>query len=101
MDTLGAFIGPLYGVLIADYYLIKKRRVVVDDLYTLAPDGTYHHAKGYNPIAISATVIGAVVAMLVVFLGSSDAAAFSWFIGAILSFAAHHTLSRRAAAVPA
>src|SRR6185437_4195852 len=25
LDTLGAFIGPLYGVLIADYYLIKKR----------------------------------------------------------------------------
>ena len=27
LDTLGAFIGPLYGVLIADYYLIKQRRV--------------------------------------------------------------------------
>ena len=26
LDTLGAFIGPLYGVLIADYYLIKKQR---------------------------------------------------------------------------
>ena len=35
LDTLGAFIGPLYGVLIADYYLVKKQRVVVDDLYTM------------------------------------------------------------------
>ena len=50
LDTLGAFIGPLYGVLICDYYLIKKQRVVVDDLYTLQPDGTYHYTKGYNPV---------------------------------------------------
>ena len=96
LDTLGAFIGPLYGVLIADYYLVKKRQVVVDDLYTLRPDGTYHYRKGYNPAAITATAVGATVAMLVVFLGSAEAAAFSWFIGAGLAFAVHMALSRSA-----
>jgi nucleobase:cation symporter-1, NCS1 family len=98
LDTLGAFIGPLYGVLIADYYLVKKRRVAVDDLYTLRPDGTYHYRGGYNPVAIAATAVGATVAMLVVLLGSSDAAAFSWFIGAGLAFGVHLALSRRQAA---
>jgi NCS1 family nucleobase:cation symporter-1 len=97
LDTLGAFIGPLYGVLIADYYLVKKRHVVVDDLYTLRPDGTYHYRGGYNPVAIAATVLGATVAMLVVLLGSSDAAAFSWFIGAALAFVVHTAGSRQAA----
>jgi nucleobase:cation symporter-1, NCS1 family len=95
LDTLGAFIGPLYGVLIADYYLVKKRQVIVDDLYTMRPDGTYHYRKGYNPAAIAATAVGATVAMLVVFLGSADAAAFSWFIGAGLAFAGYLALSRR------
>jgi len=95
LDTLGAFIGPLYGVLIADYYLVKKRHVAVDDLYTLRPDGAYHYRKGYNPAAIIATAVGATVAMLVVFFGSADAAAFSWFIGAGLAFAGHMALSRR------
>jgi NCS1 family nucleobase:cation symporter-1 len=98
LDTLGAFIGPLYGVLIADYYLVKKRQVVVDDLYTMRPDGAYHYRKGYNPAAIVATVVGATVAMLVVFLGSTDAAAFSWFIGAGLAFVLHMAISRRQAA---
>jgi nucleobase:cation symporter-1, NCS1 family len=97
LDTLGAFIGPLYGVLIADYYLVKKRHVVVDDLYTLRPDGTYHYRGGYNPVAIAATVLGATVAMLVVLLGSSDAVAFSWFIGAALAFVVHTAGSRQAA----
>jgi NCS1 family nucleobase:cation symporter-1 len=95
LDTLGAFIGPLYGVLIADYYLVKKRQVVVDDLYTMRPDGAYHYRKGYNPAAIAATVVGATVAMLVVLLGSSDAAAFSWFIGAGLAFTGYLAISRR------
>lgn len=98
LDTLGAFIGPLYGVLIADYYLVKKRRVAVDDLYTLRADGAYHYRGGYNPVAIAATAVGATVAMLVVLLGSSDAAAFSWFIGAGLAFAVHMAGSRSQAA---
>ncbi|GAA2870519.1 NCS1 family nucleobase:cation symporter-1 [Pseudonocardia halophobica] len=94
LDTLGAFIGPLYGVLIADHYLIKKGRVVVDDLYTLEADGTYHYRKGYNPVAIVATAVGAVVAMAVVLFGSTTAAAFSWFIGAALAFVLHWVISR-------
>jgi NCS1 family nucleobase:cation symporter-1 len=97
LDTLGAFIGPLYGVLIADHYLVKKGRVVVDDLYTMRADGAYHYRKGYNPVAIAATAVGATVARAVVLLGSADAAAFSWFIGAGLAFAGHWALSRRTA----
>lgn len=95
LDTLGAFIGPLYGVLIADYFLVKKQQVAVDDLYTLSPSGRYHYTKGYNLVAVAATAAGAVLAMLVVFLGSSSVAAFSWFIGAGIAFALHWTLSRR------
>jgi NCS1 family nucleobase:cation symporter-1 len=94
-DTLGAFIGPLYGVLIADYYLVKKRRIDVDSMYTLKPDGRYYFAKGYNPIAIGVTAVGAIAAMAVVLLGSSDAAAYSWFIGAGIAFVLHRALSRK------
>jgi nucleobase:cation symporter-1, NCS1 family len=98
LDTLGAFIGPLYGVLIADYYLIKKQQVKVDDLYTLGANGKYHYKKGYNPIAITATAVGAVVAMAVVLFGSSTAAAFSWFIGVAVAFVIHWFASRSTAA---
>jgi NCS1 family nucleobase:cation symporter-1 len=97
LDTLGAFIGPLYGVLIADYFLVKRRRIDVDEMYTLAPTGKYHFRGGYNPIAIAATVVGAVLAMLLVLLGSSDVAAFSWFLGAGVAFGLHWVASRRAA----
>ena len=90
LDTLGAFIGPLYGVLIADYYLIKKRRVNIDALYTLDAGGKYHYKGGYNPVAIVATAISAIIGMIVVFWGSSEAATYTWFIGAGCAFAAVH-----------
>jgi NCS1 family nucleobase:cation symporter-1 len=94
LDTLGAFIGPLYGVLIADYYLIKKRRVDVDALYTLDPNGKYHYKGGYNPVAIIATAVSAIAGMVVVFWGSSEAATYTWFIGAGSAFALYMIGSR-------
>jgi NCS1 family nucleobase:cation symporter-1 len=86
LDTLGAFIGPLYGVLIADYYLVKKQQVKVDDLFTMSPDGAYHYTKGWNPVAVAATAVAAVIGIGIVFFTNPTAASFSWFIGAAISF---------------
>ena len=49
LDTLGAFIGPLFGVLIADYYLVRKQKVVVDDLFTMSEDGELLVHQGLQP----------------------------------------------------
>lgn len=86
LETLGAFIGPLFGVLLADYYLVHEQKVVIDDLFTMDETGNYWYSKGYNPAAVIATAIGAVLAMLPVLLGGyvhgmHTAAQYSWFIG--------------------
>ncbi|TKV56805.1 NCS1 family nucleobase:cation symporter-1 [Nakamurella flava] len=94
LDILGAFIGPLYGVLIADYYLIKKRKVYIDDLYSMKSDGAYYYKNGYNPVAIVATLVGAVVALILVFFSFGDSANYSWFAGAAVGFAIHYLVSR-------
>ena len=83
---------------IADYYLVKKRRVDVDAPYTLDPNGKYHYKKGYNPIAITATAVSAITGMIVVFWGSSEAATYTWFIGAGCAFAIYMIGSRMFAA---
>jgi NCS1 family nucleobase:cation symporter-1 len=99
LETLGAFIGPLFGVLIADFYLIRKQKVTVDDMFTMAPEGRYHYYKGYNPAAIIATAIGAVVAMIPVLWtggpGMHTTAQYSWFIGMGLGFAGYLALAGR------
>ena len=82
LDVLGAFIGPLFGILIADYYLVKKQRIDVDALYSMSPGGRYWYAGGVNPKAVAALVPAALIAVLMVLVPSfSSFANFTWFIG--------------------
>ena len=97
LEVLGAFIGPLFGVLIADYYLVRKQKVVVDDLFTMSPSGRYHYRKGYNPKAIGATAAGAVLAVLPVLVPAlAGAAQYTWFIGMAVALGVYTLASRSA-----
>jgi NCS1 family nucleobase:cation symporter-1 len=100
LETLGAFIGPLFGVLLADFYLVRKQKIVVDDLFTLDQTGTYWYNKGYNPAAVIATVIGAILAVIPVLAGDNvpgghAAAPYSWFIGCGVSLVVYRVLAAR------
>ena len=102
LEVLGAFIGPLFGVLIADFYLIRKQQIAVDDLFTMSPTANYWYKKGYNPVAVVATLAGAVLAVIPVLLGGSIsamgvAAQYSWFIGCGVGFVLYYTLATRGA----
>ncbi|EJN08986.1 NCS1 family nucleobase:cation symporter-1 [Herbaspirillum sp. YR522] len=96
LDVLGGFIGPLYGILLADYYLIKQREVVVADLYSMNPDGRYWYRNGVNRNAVKALVLAAAVCVACVMLPQLRAAAdFSWFIGAALGALFYLGLARK------
>ena len=97
LDTLGAFIGPLFGVLIAHYYLVHKQKVVIDDLFTMDEKGVYHYTRGFNPSAVWATAVAAVVAICCVFVPGMNAATdYSWFIGCGLGLVVYYLLATRA-----
>jgi NCS1 family nucleobase:cation symporter-1 len=102
LEVLGAFIGPLFGVLIADYYLVKKQRIIVDDLFTMSKAGTYWYKHGYNPKAVAATVVSAAVAVFPVLFGHlpgmTTAAQYSWFVGCGLAFALYWAVMRNSPA---
>ncbi|MEU5409045.1 NCS1 family nucleobase:cation symporter-1 [Nocardia asteroides] len=97
LEVLGAFIGPLFGVLICDYYLVRKQKVIVDDLFTMSEQGTYWYRQGYHPAAVAATVVGALVAVFPVLAnslpGMHTAAQYSWFIGCGLGFVVYYLLT--------
>jgi hypothetical protein len=71
--------------LIADYYLVNKQRIVIDDLFTMSKTGTYWYKGGYNAKAVAVTVISAAVAVFPVLFGDlpgmTTAAQYSWFVG--------------------
>jgi NCS1 family nucleobase:cation symporter-1 len=91
LDTLGAVIGPLFGILLVDFYLIKKQKIVVDDLFSMEPGATYAYRKGWNPVAVIATVVGLIPPLCVVIWGTAYAASFTWFIGAGVAGAVYWT----------
>ncbi|MFQ6394138.1 NCS1 family nucleobase:cation symporter-1 [Nocardia sp. KC 131] len=99
LEVLGAFVGPLFGVLIADYYLVRKQQVVVDDLFTMSKTGSYWYSKGYNPAAVITTAVAAVIAVVPVLAkdvtGMYTAAQYSWFIGCGVAFAVYYVLAAR------
>jgi NCS1 family nucleobase:cation symporter-1 len=83
LGGLGAFLGPLFGIVMADYWLIRRQRVDVPALYTQDPAGPYHYVNGINPNAIKALIPSALISLLFAFLPALHVLSqFSWFIAA-------------------
>ena len=83
LGGLGALLGPLFGVIMADYWLIRRGKVDVPALYTEDRTGAYHYTKGVNPRAVAALVPAAAVAIAIAFIPALGAlSSFSWFFGA-------------------
>ncbi|XQU68673.1 Allantoin transport protein [Cupriavidus sp. H18C1] len=96
LDVLGAFIGPLFGILISDYYLVRRQQVDVDDLYTMRPQGKYWYTRGYNPVAIATMIPAAIIPILCVVVPAWQGLAnYSWFIGMGIALVLYRLLARR------
>lgn len=83
LGGLGAILGPLFGIIMADYWLVRRSKINVPALFSTDALGEYHYAKGINVRAVVALVITAVVALLLAFVPAFRVVSeFSWFIGA-------------------
>jgi len=82
LDILACAIGPLYGILLVDYYRLKGQKMVLQDLYTMSPEGAYWYSHGFNLSAVSALIAASLVSFLCVMVPAlSWLANFSWFVG--------------------
>ncbi|MFC5603435.1 NCS1 family transporter [Sporosarcina koreensis] len=76
-----AFLGPVISILLVDYYILRKQKVNVSDLYK--EDGPY---AGFNKAGLLAMLIGAAAAFIVVHL--------AWVIGVVVAGIAYYLLSK-------
>ncbi len=51
-----SLLGPVGGIMIVDYFFIRHKNLIAEDLYK--HDGVYSYNKGYNPSAIVALLLG-------------------------------------------
>ena len=86
-----AFLGPIAGIMICDYYLVRRRQLAVEDLYRRG--GAYEFWRGFNPRAIVALVTGIAIALI----GLAVPAVrwlydYAWFVGFAVSGGLHFLL---------
>ncbi|PKW16475.1 NCS1 family nucleobase:cation symporter-1 [Saccharopolyspora spinosa] len=100
LGALGAFLGPLFAIMMLDYYVVQRRRVLVEGLFRV--DGSaYAYKRGVNPKAIAAFVpsaaLSAVLALVPVF---ENVAPFAWLIGGAVAAGLYHAMNRTATRRP-
>lgn len=95
LGGLGALLGPFFGIMAVDYFLFRKGRFSVPDLYDPTPRSAYYYRNGVNPQAVIAFVPSAVIALTLALVPVfKDVAPFGWFIGAALGALAYSFVTR-------
>lgn len=101
VDTLGAVLAPLYGIMIIDYYLIRKQRLKVQHLFSAQPDSIYYYSKGWNLKALAAFGIAAVFSVSTVWVPAlGELTGFAWILGAAIGASLHFAFMRSHARLP-
>ena len=89
-------LGPVAGIMVSDYFLIRKTELDVNSLYHA--DGAYHYSKGINPRALLALAAGVAVALVGLFVKPLHFLyEYAWFVGFITAAALYVVLMRSSA----
>jgi nucleobase:cation symporter-1, NCS1 family len=89
------FLGPIAGVMICDYFVVRKKILVVEDLYQR--DGLYEYRRVFNWQAVIALVAGAGVAFVGLFVPQLRVLYnYAWFVGFAVSFVVYFALMQTA-----
>ena len=88
------FLGPIAGVLICDYFVIRRKNLSTHDLYQRG--GLYEYSRGINWQAVAALAAGAGVAFIGLFVPTLHVLYnYAWFVGFAVSFLAYLVLMRK------
>ena len=96
IDTFGAFFGPLFGVMVADYYLIKKGELSNKDLYLIDRDSAYYYSSGWHIKGVYSLILGFIFSASTIwntnlmFLQS-----YAWIIGAFVAWITYYLLAKK------
>jgi NCS1 family nucleobase:cation symporter-1 len=100
VSVFGAVLAPLYGVMMADFYLVKKQQVQTAQLYTMSPQGRFYYDGGWNRMGVIALIVSGCISIgwelctqLLHVLPENN---FGWLIGAITGAVIYVVLMRTA-----
>jgi len=93
VDTFGAFFGPLFGIMVVDYYLVKKTNLDNKDIFSLEKNGLYFYSNGWHIKAIYSLVLGFIFAASTIWNENlMNFHSYSWMMGAFISSLTYYLL---------
>jgi NCS1 family nucleobase:cation symporter-1 len=94
-DNLAAFFGPIFGVVVADYYYVKKQKINHKELFYPKDDTEYAYSAGWNYKAIFSLIIGFIFSASAIWNSNlSFLESCGWLIGACISFVLYYLLNK-------
>jgi NCS1 family nucleobase:cation symporter-1 len=95
VDTFGAFFGPLFGIMISDFYFIKKGNLTNKDIYSLEKDGAYHYSGGWHLKGVYSVILGFIFSASTIWNSNlMFLESFSWLIGAFVASFTYYLLAK-------
>ena len=96
VDTFAAFFGPLFGVIIADYYLIKNKELSNNDIYSVDGEGLYFYSGGWHIKGVYSLFIGFIFSFSTIWnVNLMFLQTYSWIIGAFVSWITYYLLAKK------
>ena len=95
VDTLGSFFGPIFGLMVADYYLIKDKNISNKDIYLADAESVYYFSNGWHIKAVYSLVIGFIFSSSTIWnINLMFLQSYAWIIGAIISALTYYLLKK-------
>ena len=96
VDTIGSFFGPIAGIMITDYYIIKNKKIINKDIFSPTKDGAYYYSGGWQIKSLYSLFIGFVFASATIWnVELIFLQPFSWIIGAVFSSLTYYLLASK------
>ena len=96
IDTFAAFFGPLFGVMIADYYLIKNKELSNNDIYSVDGEGLYFYSGGWHIKGVYSLFIGFIFSSSTIWnVNLMFLQTYSWIIGAFIAWITYYLLAKK------
>jgi len=95
IDTFGSFFGPIFGIMVADYYFIKKENLINKEIFSFESGSAYYYSGGWHFKALYSIIVGFIFSASTIwntnlmFLQS-----YSWIIGAFISLIVYYLLAK-------
>ena len=96
IDTFASFFGPIVGIVVVDFYLIKESSLSNKDLYSSERKSIYYYSKGWHIKAVYSVFLGFIFSASTIWnVNMMFLQTYAWIIGSIISSVTYYLLAKK------